>query len=98
MFVLESKNCVVAQTNPTRYNYYYRWAELLSNAILKLGSSGIKTICTYLSPLAFPTQSWDVCCLLQVARTEGQYCMEEVEEAKLNFSFFKSRQNASKSL
>lgn len=43
MFVLESKNCVVAQTNPTRYNYYYRWAELLSNAILKLGSSGIKT-------------------------------------------------------
>lgn len=52
----------------------------------------------YPSPLAFPTQSWDVCCLLQVARTEGQYYMEEVEEAKLNFSFFKSRQIASKSL
>ena len=52
----------------------------------------------YPSPLAFPTQSWDFCCLLQVGRTEGQYCMEEVEEAKLNFSFFQSRQNATKSL
>ena len=52
----------------------------------------------YPSPLAFLTQSWDACCLLQVARTEGQYCMDQVEEAKLNFSFFKSRQNATKSL
>ena len=40
------------------------------------------------SPLAFPIQSWDVFCLLQVVGTEGQHCKEEVEEAKLNFSLF----------
>ena len=35
---MESKSCVVAQTDPTRYNYYRR-AELLLNTMLKLGSS-----------------------------------------------------------
>ena len=37
-FVMESKSCVVAQTDATRCNYYRR-AELLLNTMLKLGSS-----------------------------------------------------------
>ena len=35
---MESKSCVVAQTDATRCNYYRR-AELLLNTMLKLGSS-----------------------------------------------------------
>ena len=64
----------------------YNWQQTCLDIVLKLGNGTKQSI-----PLPSPLHSkLGCCCSLQVAWTEEQHCMEEMEEGKFYFFLLKS--------